>query len=91
MLAIPVPMTSCRLAHSSSPALVSASRPKTSQVHSERQPSSSSSAIVSRSWSVGWLSSCLVHSPTRPSCLTSGVRVVVYPSRSMAGPPLTPH
>jgi hypothetical protein len=53
MLAIPVPMTSCRLAHSSSPALVSASRPKTSQVHSERQPSSSNSAIVSRSWLVG--------------------------------------
>ena len=58
MLAIPVPMTSCRLAHSSSPALVSASRPKTSQVHSERQPSSSSSAIVSRSWLVGWIAAC---------------------------------
>ncbi len=87
MLAMPLAITIRWLAHSSSPALVSASRPNTSQNHSEPQPSASSSAIASRTCSAGWTSSCLVHNPTRPNFSASArPSVVVCPSRSMLAP-----
>jgi hypothetical protein len=91
MLAMPVPTIIRRVALSSSPALVSASLPNTSQDHSDPQPSSSSSATVDRTRSAGWMSRCLVHNPTRPNCPASALPgVVTWPSGSIAGPPLTP-